>query len=280
MNGIALVRKPSGMTSFAVVAQVKRQLGINKIGHAGTLDPQAEGLMILLLGKATKALPYLHLEPKRYQASLRLGLHTDTGDVWGKVLKQVDPINVPLTTIQNVLDGFKGTYAQIPPMVSALSFKGKRLYSYHREGRTVERESRTVRIYDIQWRNNTPDGFDFEVSVSSGTYIRTLCEDIAQRLNTIGTMSRLLRIAVGGFTLETAQTLDELTPKQIRIYAIEPYLNLPMVSVQDETWVKQGKSLQLTSVEPQVIVSVHGQALAVYERIDESPKYKCQRGLW
>ncbi len=202
MNGLLNVYKPPGMTSYDVVAKVKKELKIKKIGHTGTLDPMASGVLVLCLGKATKISQYITLSKKSYIGELTLGYKIDTQDQEGKVLKYSDN-QVTDKEIIKVFNNFKGEIEQIPPMYSAVKFKGKKLYELAREGKIVKRDPRLVTIYNLEIiKIDQNKKILFYVECSSGTYIRTLCDDIGTKLGTYGYMSYLIRTKVGNFKIE------------------------------------------------------------------------------
>ena len=209
MNGFLVVDKPAGITSHDVVDRARRILGIRKIGHLGTLDPLGVGVLVLAVGKATKAVRYFVDDDKEYTTTVRLGVTTDTQDLDGTVLEERE-VNVTLDEFERVLDRFRGEIEQIPPMVSAKKVGGKRLYKLHRQGIEVEREPKKVRIYEIDLRDFSPPEATFHVRCSKGTYIRTLCADIGEALGCGGAMAWLRRTKSGFFTIEDAVTLDEL----------------------------------------------------------------------
>lgn len=278
MNGIFLVNKPQGMTSFDVIAILRRKLNIRRIGHTGTLDPNATGLMMVLVGKATKLLPFIVDQGKTYEALLKLGIRTDTGDIWGKVLEEKPVRSFDQSELNAVLDGFVGESEQVPPMYSALSVNGKRLYEYARENIEIERKPRKITITSLEGKL-TSDGIRFTVSCSSGTYVRTLCEDIASKLDTVGTMAALVRTRIEGFDLEASNTLDEINPEHIRWLDVRQVVDLPVVITDRCKDVMDGKKLDLDCTAERVLLENAGELLAVYER-DGSGRYRSVRGLW
>ena len=209
MDGVLNIRKEKGYTSFDVVAKLRGILHMKKIGHTGTLDPEAEGVLPVVLGKATKLVDLLTEKQKTYEALLHLGLETDTQDMTGTVLKE-SPVEVTEEEVRNVIESFLGEQQQIPPMYSALKVDGKKLYELAREGKTVERKPRTVQFYDINIREIKLPYVRFSVTCSKGTYIRTLCHDIGQKLGCGGCMEELLRTRSGNFTWEDSMTLAEV----------------------------------------------------------------------
>ena len=175
------------MTSHDVVARLRRILHTTKIGHSGTLDPNATGVLLVLIGKACKALPFLEDTDKEYIATLQLGIQTISDDIWMEPLKKA-PIQ-PITDFQSVLNSFRGVQKQVPPMISSVRVNGRKLYEYAREGIAVTRPEREVTIYDIEALDSQK--LQFRVSCSSGTYVRSLCHDIAQKTGNLGCMSSL-----------------------------------------------------------------------------------------
>ena len=215
LNGIIVINKPKNYTSHDVVAKVKKLLNIKKVGHTGTLDPNATGVLPLLLNSGTKLSKYLIEHDKEYEVTLKLGIRTDTLDGEGKVLekKEVDKKMLENTKqIEKVLNSFTGKQAQVPPMYSAIKVKGKKLYEYARRGENVEVQPRQIEIYNIELQkvDIKKQEIEFKVQCSKGTYIRTLCEDIATKLGTIGYMKELNRTKVGKFGLEEAITIEKL----------------------------------------------------------------------
>lgn len=218
MQGILIIDKPSGMTSHDVVEAVRRRFSMKKVGHAGTLDPMATGVLILLLGKATKlSLKFMNLE-KEYEAEMILGAVTDTGDVEGKVTEtfEADTFdNIKREEVEKVLSRFHGRIKQVPPMVSAIKMKGKKLYELARKGIEVKREPREININKIELVNFDLPRITFRVSCSKGTYVRQLCEDIARSLGTGAYQSKLRRLRIGEFSVNQAVQLEDLNEGSI-----------------------------------------------------------------
>ena len=214
MQGIIIINKEKGYTSQDVVSKVKKILNIKKAGHTGTLDPMATGVLPVLLGNYTKLSKYLIEHDKKYIVTLKLGKKTDTGDSEGKVVETHDFIleNLEENNISGILRSFLGESEQIPPMYSAIKVNGKKLYEYAREGKEVALEPRKIIIYEINLIkiNKENQEIEFEVMCSKGTYIRSLCEDIAKKFGTVGYMSNLKRTVVDKFKIEDSITLDEL----------------------------------------------------------------------
>lgn len=210
MDGIIIINKPSGCTSHDIVSKIRKKLNIKKVGHTGTLDPLATGVLPILLGNATKLSKYLINHDKEYIATIKLGVKTDTADIEGIVLEKQEVPQISEKQIIEVLDSCIGKQKQIPPMYSAIKVKGKKLYEYARNGENIEVEPRDIEIYNIELIQYKDNNIKFKVACSKGTYIRSLCENIAQKLNTIGTMLELKRTQVGIFKIEEAAELEEL----------------------------------------------------------------------
>lgn len=217
--GILNVLKPPGITSHGVVLRLRRLLGIRTIGHGGTLDPGAAGVLPVLVGAATKLMPYLLEHPKRYRAEMTLGIATDTQDASGRPVRVTDDFALDLEALEGALAGFVGRIEQVPPMTSAVRVGGERLYERARRGECVERPSRQVHVYDVRVVAVWPPGSQalvkgtrvlLEVTCSKGTYVRTLCHDLGERLGCGAHMSFLVRTDVGPFTLAESYTLEEL----------------------------------------------------------------------
>ncbi len=209
--GIIPVNKPDGWTSFDVVAKLRGILKIKRLGHAGTLDPMATGVLPVFVGKATKACDIIPEEFKAYKAGFKLGICTDTLDITGKILSESDTA-VSRKQLEEAVKGFTGDIMQIPPMYSAVKVDGKKLYELARQGKTVERKPRSVRVESIEILDYSEEDRSGELLVkcSKGTYVRTLIEDIGNRLEAGGAMTSLVRTASGGFTLEECFTVEEI----------------------------------------------------------------------
>lgn len=214
--GILLIDKPRGLTSHDVVDIVRKKLQIRKVGHAGTLDPLATGLLIILVGSATKACNRFTSFDKEYTATLMCGAATDTGDSQGKIIACAGYEGVDEEKVKAVLKSLEGAIEQMPPMVSAIKYKGKPLYKLARRGITVKREKRKVFIYYLTLRRFSLPEIEFEVKCSKGTYIRSLGEEIAQRLNSKGHISQIRRNAIGPYSAGEAKTIDAFNEDDIR----------------------------------------------------------------
>ena len=209
-NGILIIDKPAGWTSHDVVAKLRGILHEKRIGHAGTLDPMATGVLPVFVGRATRAVEFAAEREKEYIAGLRLGCVTDTQDITGTILRQ-ESVSVDRAELEEVLDRFRGPILQIPPMYSAVKKNGRKLYELARRGEEVERQPRPVTIYELALTAQTaPAEYTLRVLCSKGTYVRTLCHDIGQALGCGGTLCSLRRTRSAGFGLEAALTMEQI----------------------------------------------------------------------
>ncbi|WP_333961579.1 tRNA pseudouridine(55) synthase TruB [Clostridium perfringens] len=221
MNGVINIYKNTGMTSFDVVAMVRRVAKMKKVGHTGTLDPAASGVLPVCLGKATKIIDYIMENKKVYRVNLKLGMVTDTYDLEGEVLREKDASYITKDEILNCINSFVGTIDQVPPMYSALKQNGVRLYELARQGIEVHREARKITIYSIEnIKIESNDNIQMDVCCSKGTYIRSLCYDIGEKLNVGATMTALERIQNGPFIKEEAINIEDLTEELLEKHII------------------------------------------------------------
>ena len=210
MQGILIVDKPQGWTSFDVIAKLRGVLGTRKLGHSGTLDPMATGVLPVFCGGASKAVDLQLDHNKTYRAALRLGVKTDTGDITGTVLETA-PVTAGVAELKAVLPRFVGPQMQVPPMYSAVKVNGQPLYKAARQGIEIERKARPIEIYSIEYEGSPePDTYCLTVRCSRGTYIRTLLEDIAEAMGQKGTMAALRRTVAGVYTEAGAHTMEEI----------------------------------------------------------------------
>ena len=228
MNGILNVYKPKGLTSHDVVDEIRKKLNIRKVGHAGTLDPFAEGVLIIGLGHSTRLLEYFKDFKKRYYVKAILGLITETFDITGEV-KEEKNCNKSAKEIIEAINSFKGKYLQVPPAYSAKKYKGERLYKLAREGKIISLPPREVEIYNIENIKVNPPYFSFEVEVSTGTYIRSLCMDIGYKLSCGATAVELVRTNIGDFNIKNSINPFEKSREEILSHLMNPIkvLNLP-----------------------------------------------------
>ncbi|HBJ12300.1 MAG TPA: tRNA pseudouridine(55) synthase TruB [Clostridiales bacterium] len=225
MDGIIVINKEKGCTSHDIVYKIRKMFN-TKVGHTGTLDPNATGVLPILLGKGTKISKYLIEHDKEYEVVLQLGVKTTTADEEGEIIEEKEVLKESLEQleIERILKSFIGKIKQMPPKYSAIKVNGRKLYEYARKGQEVEIKPREVEIYNIEITNIQKEKkqIEFKVSCSKGTYIRTLCEDIAEKMRTVGYMKELKRTKVGNFNIEQAITLGQLQEKEnIKIITIE-----------------------------------------------------------
>ncbi len=229
MNGVLNINKPADITSFGVVAHIRKTLGVKKIGHAGTLDPMATGVLIVCLGEATKLVPYLMDGEKEYKACLKLGIETTTEDRTGEVTQENSFSPVSEKDIREVLQSFIGSIEQVPPVISALKYKGKPLYKYAREGNPITPEARTILVHELHIEKISLPFVHFLVRCSKGTYVRSLCRDIGRALKVGGHLFELERSRSGSFRIEDSVHLDNIqNDKKIPLMSVNDALsNLP-----------------------------------------------------
>lgn len=237
MDGVLNIDKPAGMTSHDVVARVRKALRIKKVGHAGTLDPMATGVLLILLGHATRIANLLMEGEKAYRATCTFGFSTTTQDSTGEVVSVGDASAILQDDILQALRRFRGEIFQVPPMVSALHHEGQRLYELARKGREVERKPRPVTIYSLElleFRPGERAEADMEIVCSRGTYIRTLCADIGESLGIGGHMSALERTRVGHFSIENAVKLEAVLAGEVEPISIDAALpDLPAITLDE-----------------------------------------------
>lgn len=284
MDGLLYINKPQDWTSFDVVAKIRKALKIKSIGHTGTLDPQATGVLIVMLGKACKANPYLVHDTKEYRCTVQLGKQYDTADIWGKIIQEQAIPSFDKTQIETIFQSMVKVQLQTPPMYSAVKVNGKKLYEYARENKTVEVAPRRIEIMKMELLSWNHDEIEFRIQCSSGTYVRVVCEQIAEQLNTVGAMSSLVREQVASISLAQCQSLDEILQGNVVVHSTLQVLQsrYPSIEVMDEGMLKQimdGKRVSLSSDEPLVCLYKENQAVAMFERTDEG-NYRSKRGLW
>lgn len=264
------------MTSHDVVARLRRILHTTKIGHSGTLDPNATGVLLVLIGKACKALPFLEDTDKEYVATLQLGMRTISDDIWMDPLEEA-PIQ-PIDDFQGVLDSFRGVQKQVPPMISSVRVNGRKLYEYAREGKEVTRPEREVTIYDIEALDASK--LMFRVSCSSGTYVRSLCHDIARKTGNLGCMSSLVRTKVGRFSLSQCVTLQDVMEGRFQLHTLQEVLShYAPVEYEKPADIYNGKKIILRCEADDVAITHNGSIVAIYQR-EDAEVFRCVRGLW
>lgn len=278
MDGILLVNKPAGMTSHDVVNRIRKILHTKKVGHCGTLDPDATGVLVLCVGKATKALQFLMSESKEYQATLVLGQATDTFDSSGKIVEEKEFHGVE--NVEEVLQSFIGLQQQIPPIYSAIKVDGKKLYEYARNQEKVDIQPRNITINQINLIDHHDQSITFKVQCSKGTYIRSLCVDIGKKLGYPAHMTHLIRLASGNFRLENCFDLEKIEQGEFQLMSLEEaFKHFEHYVVEDESIVYHGKKIK-SDIDHQVVVChSSGKVLAVYGP-DGEGYLKSIRGLF
>ena len=263
---LLLINKPKDITSTEVLNKLKKKFNLKKLGHTGTLDPFAEGLLIILLGRATRLAEYYQRLPKTYIATGILGISTDTYDITGKIIKQIEGEYPTEKELKKVLKTFIGEIEQIPPPFSAKKIKGKRAYHLARKGKQVELKPIKVKIYDLQLLDYQPPRFTIEVTVSGGTYIRSLIKDIGDRFLIGATTESLIRTAIGNLNLEKAHKLDKvLSSLSLEEFLLPPWEGLPYPTVE----VDRVKALKLKNGQPiEVEVPIAGDRFLVFSQGD------------
>ena len=285
-NGFILINKRVGVTSRSVDNVIQRLFHTRKVGHLGTLDPFASGLLVIAINKGCKSLPFLDDSFKTYQAILSLGQLTSTGDLTGEIIQEKEVSNINEERIIETLNSFIGVGEQIPPMTSALHHQGKRLYDLSRKGIEVERKPRKIEIKSLKLLSFANNLVKFEVTCSRGTYVRTLGEDIAIKLGTVGHLVSLKRISIGQkMTLDMAKDIEDV--EAIDLINPASLIELPSLEISDEQMInniKSGKRITLKSNEERILLYTRSKAnydiiaLAVYQR--DGDDYVILRGLW
>ena len=266
MNGVIVVNKEKGMTSFDVVHEIKKIFHTNKVGHTGTLDPLAEGVLIVCIGNATKIVELLTAEDKEYIAEAKLGIKTDTLDTEGEV---IDKKEFNINILEDTLNSYKKTYLQEVPIYSAVKVNGKKLYEYARKGIEVELPKKEVTIKEIELLSTSNDTFRFKCLVTKGCYIRSLINDIANSMNTYATMTSLIRTKQGKTTINESYTLDDIRNGNYKLYRIDEVLDYPVIEVNEllEKKIHNGVKIDNTfNIKDKVIFkNKNNKLLGIYE---------------
>ena len=280
MDGIILVNKPSGMTSHDVVNKLRRILKTKKVGHCGTLDPDATGVLVVCVNKATKVLQFLTSESKEYVATLSLGTSTDTYDASGKIIETKEFYALDNNEIVACFNNFIGSQEQKPPIYSAINVNGKKFYESARAGEQVEVPTRSVTVNHLEILQIENNLIKFKVGCSKGTYIRSLCYDLAKALGYPGHMKDLIRTKSGNFSLENCFTLEQIENGEYTTVSLEEALNsYQQLVVDDEKIIFHGKKIKSDLNEQVVILNRQGKVLAMYGP-DGNGYLKSIRGLW
>lgn len=274
-SGIIVINKPKDLTSRDVVNIISKNLNIKKVGHNGTLDPLATGVLVICFGKYTKLNDLLTSHEKEYIAEVTLGLETDTLDITGKILNKNTP-HITKEEIIKALKNFEKTYNQEVPKYSAVKVSGKKLYEYAREGKEVILPKKEVTIYQNELLSFTENKFTFKTKVSKGTYIRSLIRDILASLNETGTMSNLKRTKQGIFKLEDSYTLDDIKQGNFKILKVKDILNIPKIIAEGnlKKQIINGAKIKGTYPNEVLFLDKEGNELAIYEKNDEHLKLK------
>ena len=278
-SGILLIDKAKGTTSREEVNFLMRSFNEKKMGHVGTLDPFADGLLLVLIDKGTKISPYLEIMDKEYFATLKLGVLTDTADLTGKVIEKKEVPELSKDKIKEIFASMLGEQYQLPPMYSAIKVNGKQLYKYARSGEEIEREKRRINIYSLELINYTKDTITFVTRVSKGTYIRTLGEDIASKLGTVGHLIALTRTKVGPYSLNNAVKKEDAKEENVvGILDSLSFMKKHEVKEEEHKMISNGMHVKISETEPLVLCVYNDEPLAIYRR-EENGYYKCERGL-
>ncbi|MGN1398382.1 MAG: tRNA pseudouridine(55) synthase TruB [Erysipelotrichaceae bacterium] len=282
MDGIVLVNKESGITSHDLVLQARRALNEKRIGHTGTLDPLANGLMILTIGKATKVLPFLNHHSKEYICQMQFGYTTDSLDITGNITERKEFNQLSYQQLRAVCDKFIGQISQIPPMYSAKKVNGRHLYSLARENETVTRQPISIKISELEILNYQDDLLQFRVVCSTGTYVRSLVDDIAKKTGNLATMVSLTRTKIDKYDLKEANTIQMLKDNNYQLISTYDLLSYyPYYQISDPTPVYQGKRLKLDGFNQDVVmITVNKEVIAAYQLNKEDGYYYSKRGLW
>lgn len=273
MDGILVVDKPKGPTSRDVVNQVSKILGTKKVGHTGTLDPIATGVLVLTIGKGTKLTEMLQASTKEYIATATFGIETDTLDTEGTIIKE-EPVTITKEDVKRALKEMEGMYEQEVPIYSAIKVNGKKLYEHARKNEQVEKlPKRTVTIYETEFLSFEENRATFRVVVSKGTYIRSFIRDLAKKLNTVAIMSDLRRTKQGMFPVEESHPLEEIT-KDTKLISLIDAVSIPKQETTGEILfkIKNGAVFEMTQNSPIVLWTNNGKALAIYEQ--DGPKIR------
>lgn len=267
MNGLLLINKDKNMTSRDVINKLNHIFSMKKIGHTGTLDPLATGVMVCLFGKYTKLVDLITSYDKEYIAEIKLGVKTDTLDITGNVIERQN-VKVTNEDILKVFSNFPKEYMQEVPIYSAVKINGKKLYEYARNNQLIELPKRKVNIYNLEIISFNKDIITFKVKVSKGTYIRSLINDLCEKLNTIGTMNNLIRTKQGNFDIKDSYKLEEIAKGNYQFQNIKEFLDYPVIEIPNELIkkVENGNKVEnVFNIDDKVIFTKNNKDLAIYE---------------
>lgn len=274
MDKLLVVNKEKNLTSRDIVNNLTKIFNTKKIGHTGTLDPIATGVLVCLFGKYTKLVDLLTSLDKEYIAEIKLGIKTDTGDITGSIIENKS-FNITKDNIIKVFEKFPQKYEQTVPKYSAVKINGKKLYEYARNNIEIELPKREVSIFSLELIDYEKDIIKFKTHVSKGTYIRSLIEDICEKLGTIGTMNNLIRTKQGGFDIKDSFTLEDIKNGNFKFQNIHEFLKYPSIEINDELIkiIKNGGRIKnIYNVQDKVIFTYQGEDIAIYETNNETLK--------
>lgn len=273
MNGILIVNKPTSYTSRDIVNIVGKELKTKKIGHTGTLDPIAGGVLVLTIGRYTKLGEMLASQDKEYIAEIKLGINTDTLDTTGKIL-EVKDYQITKDDIIKVMNLFLGVYHMEVPIYSAIKLNGKKLYEYARNNISVKLPVKDVHIYELELLDFHDDIIKFRCKVSKGTYIRSLIRDLCKSLNTVGVMSSLVRTKQGSFLIDNSYTLDDIKNNNYKLLNIKDAINIKEynLSLKEYQKVKNGSIIDLAINSDYILLKYQNTEIAIYKKIDDTYK--------
>ena len=279
MASVLYINKPKGISSFDVCFKLRRVLNTKKIGHTGTLDPNATGVMIVLYNNATKANQFLVTDTKEYIATVKLGIETDTLDIDGNVINTKECIMPSREDLTNALKCFLGESKQVVPITSAVKVDGKRLYKYQLENKEVELPVRDINVFNIELLDVNESEFIFKCKVSSGTYIRALTRDILAKLGLIGTLKDLVRTYVDDICIDECDKLEDVLNGKYTEHDLYDILKrkYPSYEVKDKKAIIDGKRIKIDSSETNLLMVYENELLAMYTK--DNDEYKCVRGL-
>ncbi len=282
MNGVILVKKPIGITSHDVVIKVRKALNQKRIGHTGTLDPIAEGLMILTIGKTTKILPYIAKHFKEYVCEMKFGKKTDTLDITGTIVEEKAVNNISKENLKAVLNSFLGKTTQVPPMYSAKKVDGQPLYKLARKNIEIERKSCEIEIKEIELLKYEDRIVTFRVLCSAGTYVRVLIRDIAEKTDNIAVMTKLTRTKIDRFNLNEAFSIEQINAGNYKLLSSYDLLtDYKYIELEDLTRVYQGKKMKFDFCDDDIVmITKNREIIAAYQKNREDGLYYCKRGLW
>ena len=275
VNGLVVVDKPKGRTSRDVINDLNHLFNTKKIGHTGTLDPIASGVLVCLIGKYTKLVDLITSYDKTYIATIKLGIKTDSLDETGNIIETNDK-RIELSDIQKVFQEFPKKYLQTVPKYSAIKINGKKLYEYARNDIDIELPKREVSIYSLELIDFKDNTVTFKAKVSKGTYIRSLIQDICDKLGTIGTMSSLIRTNQGNFSIDDSYTIEQIANKEYKLLKVKDFLDYPIIEIPDDLFkaINNGAMINNTfNIQDKVIFTYHNEDIAIYVKDNDYLKH-------